>query len=184
MTAISNTLEAKHSKGSAEWYTPVEYVEAARMVLGAIDLDPASNNIANSVVGATTFYTRDDDGLSRPWYGRVFVNPPGGLTKKFWERFISEPLDAGVWIGYSLEQLQTLQRPFDVSPLSHYPICVPRRRIAFWQNDTNQAIVIAKRIAAGKIGHGAPTHANYITYLGPDPDRFREVFSRFGAVRL
>ena len=49
---------------SNEWYTPTQYVEAARRVLGGIDLDPASCEVANATVKATRYLTKDDDGLA------------------------------------------------------------------------------------------------------------------------
>jgi phage N-6-adenine-methyltransferase len=33
-----------------------------------------------------TFYTREDDGLAKPWYGSVFMNPPYGKTIGAWMR--------------------------------------------------------------------------------------------------
>jgi ParB family chromosome partitioning protein len=62
--------------GEVEWYTPAEYIEAARQTLGTIDLDPASSEIAQQTVKANEFFTKDDDGLSKPWRGRVWLNPP------------------------------------------------------------------------------------------------------------
>ena len=44
------------NSGEHEWYSPADYVEPARQVLGAIDLDPMSSATANDVVQATTFY--------------------------------------------------------------------------------------------------------------------------------
>lgn len=65
-----------HNSGNNEWYTPTEYIAAAREVLGEIDLDPASSAIANKIIGAKKFYSIDDDGLSKKWRGRVWMNPP------------------------------------------------------------------------------------------------------------
>lgn len=80
---------AKHLSNTDEHGTPPEYVEAARQTLGRIDLDPASSETFNGVVGAEHFWTAGDNGyLKDPWFGRVFVNPPGGLCDELGQRVI------------------------------------------------------------------------------------------------
>jgi hypothetical protein len=168
-------VNALHSKATPEWYTPVEYVEAARRVMGGIFLDPASCALANLTVKADRFYTKEDDGLTRTWSGRVFLNPPGGLVREFWRKLIAETrsgcgVPEAIWVGYSLQQLQTLQTADMFGPLEMADaICVPRRRIAFID-------------ATGKPSK-SPTHANYIAYIGPDADLFRDVFRPLGEIR-
>lgn len=62
--------------GENEWYTPTEYIELARRVLGTIQLDPASSDVAQRTIKAKSFFTETDDGLSREWNGKVWLNPP------------------------------------------------------------------------------------------------------------
>lgn len=80
------------SEGSQSWQTPAEIVRLATRVLGNIDLDPCT--VATNPVGADRVYTEADDGLSQPWYGRVFCNPPFNRIMPWVEKAIHEPCAA------------------------------------------------------------------------------------------
>ena len=192
---------ALHSNDSPEWYTPSVFVEAARELMGGIDLDPASHEEANRIVMADHYYTEADNGLLQEWYGRVFLNPPSGLVNDFWDLLVTnytlDNLVEAVWIGYSLEQLQTIQQSSTVFDPMDYPICITNKRIAFIENEAKRLARIAKlteynavnAAIGGKLRRisekaGSPSHSNYITYLGPQQDRFKAIFSQFGKVRL
>ena len=152
MSQTATVFAARHSMDSPEWYTPAPFVEAAREVMGAIDLDPASHEQANFIVRASKYFTADDDGLKQRWSGRVFINPPGGLVPEFWRKLVMSLLEhdgdvtQAIWIGYSLEQLQTLQNVENVpyTPL-HCSMCVPRKRIAFVENEAKRSERVANR---------------------------------------
>jgi ParB family chromosome partitioning protein len=165
-------FKARHTMTSPEWFTPSSFVNAARDVMGGIDLDPGSCAEANEIVKARRFITKEQDGLAQVWdAARLFINPPGGrgLVTAFWQKLMrtrSEGFQA-VWIGYSLEQLQTLQSHNAVTPLN-FSMCVPNRRIQFVAPSGRKA--------------GSPTHANYITYIGDNKEAFYDVFSEFGQV--
>jgi hypothetical protein len=201
---MTQTNAARHSMDSPDWYSPSPLVEAARLVMGGIDLDPASSEEANATVQAEMFYDIEDNGLLLPWYGRVFHNPPGGLVDAFWKKFLSErnTVDQMVFVGYSLEQLQTLQTHNTTTPLD-FPLCFPKKRIAFVENHAKRAERILKLIEKGEVAGAseraqkiaaacllgkppkdAPSHANYIMYVGPNVGEFEAVFSQFGQVRL
>jgi hypothetical protein len=59
---------------SDEWYTPPEIFQALKETF---DLDPCSPGPGHWVP-ATRVYTKADDGLTEPWDGFVFMNPPFG----------------------------------------------------------------------------------------------------------
>jgi len=81
MTVASpqGSRESLHSSASVEHYTPPEYVEAARVTLGRISLDPATSHRAQTIVKANSCFTVQENGFARHWYGSIFLNPPGGL---------------------------------------------------------------------------------------------------------
>jgi ParB family chromosome partitioning protein len=78
--------------GENEWYTPKAIIEMAREVMGSIDCDPASTAIANTTVKASVYYAKDIDGLTKPWNGNVWLNPPYAqpLISHFVKKFINE----------------------------------------------------------------------------------------------
>ena len=49
------------SSQSCEYYTPKKYIQAARTVLGGIDLDPASCAVADETVRTRRYYTIEQD---------------------------------------------------------------------------------------------------------------------------
>lgn len=67
-----------------EWLTPPDVVKA----LGPFDLDPCSP-IDRPWPTAEQHYTINDDGLSQPWAGFVWCNPPYGKETGYWLRMMA-----------------------------------------------------------------------------------------------
>ncbi len=81
-----------------DWYTPPKYIESARTVLGSIDVDPASSELAQQTVKAETYYTEETNGLNKIWNGKVWMNPPYSMPEI--QQFIDKLLNSDVteWI--------------------------------------------------------------------------------------
>lgn len=71
---------AKHIDSGNEWATPRFVVdEAASMIGGAFDLDPAATR---QNAQAPAFFDRETNGLEQEWFGRVWLNPPFSRSMK------------------------------------------------------------------------------------------------------
>lgn len=68
---------------SVEWYTPAWVFEELGL---EFDVDPASPHDMESQVPAKVKYTIFDNGLKKPWNGKVWLNPPYGPKTAVWIR--------------------------------------------------------------------------------------------------
>jgi hypothetical protein len=158
-----------HNSGCQEWYTPAEYVEAARRVLGAIELDPASCDFANRVVQAARFHTVHDNGLQQPWSGRVWLNPPydRGLVRRFIARLVHEHQVGTVPAAILLVNNATETKWFQQAARAASCICYLAKRVCFYNESGPQ---------------DSPLQGQAFLYFGVDTRRFRREFQRFGLV--
>jgi len=156
--------------GENEWFTPSQYIEAAREVMDGIDLDPASHEVAQATVRACRYFTRQDDGLQQAWHGRVWLNPP--YAQPHIARFVSK-LTAEVREG-TVEQAILLTHNYTDTAWFHDAeadaalLCFTRGRIRFI--DIDGALC-------------APTQGQTFFYFGDRAHEFRRVFGAFGFVR-
>jgi ParB family chromosome partitioning protein len=156
--------------GNNEWFTPPQYIEAAREVMGEIDLDPATHPVAQQTVRAISHYTAADNGLVQPWHGRVWLNPPyaAPLVGQFIAKLVDEVTARNVAQAIVLTHNYTDGAWFHHAESAADLLCFTRGRVKFVDPDGDECM---------------PTQGQAFFYYGPHGDRFRNVFSQFGFVR-
>jgi hypothetical protein len=168
------TVNIQHSSRSDQWGTPSEIIELVREVLGSIYFDPCSSLEFNETIQAKHFWT--EKALEREWLGgSIYCNPPGGKTGNksntvlFWQKLLASKFDHAIFMAFSLEALQTTQKPENKS-IGEFPICIPSKRIRFVSLEGYK---------------NAPSHSNCIVYvpgLLNESKRFKDAFSKIGVV--
>lgn len=158
---------------SVDYGTPPYIVEAARNTMGTIDLDPASSPQFNKTVRAKKIFTEVDDGLTRPWYGNVYLNPP--YSKKKGQS------NQARWMDYLLIEYhknQVAQAVCTVKSALSYnwfetlwdmlPVCLIRQRPSFIKLDGTTE------------GHASQGAA--VFYVGTNVDKFIANFKSLGRI--
>ncbi len=172
----SDLAEKRESTGSFhisnkenDWYTPPEYIEASRAVLGDIDLDPATSDFAQQTVKAKRYYTKADNSLDKPWHGKVWMNPPYSMPeiKQFAEKIVQEFQDGRVSEAIVLTNNSSDTNWFHALLGTAGIACFPSSRVKFYNPDSE---VMATR------------QGQTLFYFGDNRERFSEVFSQFGAI--
>ncbi len=159
-----------NNSGNNEWYTPADYIELARQVMGGIDTDPASSEVANATVKAATFYTSEDDGRGKTWAGNVWMNPPYAqpLIADFAEAVASKiesgEIDQACVLVNNGTETGWFQRMLQAASA----VCFPRSRIRFVDPDGNPS--------------GAPLQGQAVLYMGANREAFAAAFAEKGAV--
>lgn len=158
-----------NNSGNNEWYTPAPFIEAARRVMGGIDLDPASSEAANRTVQADRIFTAENDGLAQDWpTGRIWMNPPYAqpLIGQFADKLAAE-------VGRGSQAVVLVNNGTETGWFQRMgaacsAICFPKSRIKFLDPQGNPS--------------GAPLQGQAIIYCGPDADAFEREFESFGLV--
>ena len=153
------------NSGNNEWYTPKEFIEAARLAMGSIDIDPASSEIANEVVQATEYYTAETNGLDKKLHGNVWMNPPYSteLIGKFIQKLVDERKDyeQAVVLVNNATETEWFMKLVSIASA----ICFPKSRVKFYMPD-------------GKTG--APLQGQAVLYIGENVAMFLDAFKRIG----
>jgi len=159
-----------HNSGNNEWYTPPAYIQAARQVMGSIDTDPASSEIANRTVGAAVYFTKDDNGLIQKWHGNIWLNPPyrQPAIRLFCEAVVQKYLSGEIEQAVVLVNNGTETAWGQTLLGASSAVCSPRGRIKFVDPEGRPS--------------GAPLQGQAVAYLGKHPERFKQAFSQFGLV--
>jgi phage N-6-adenine-methyltransferase len=162
-------VRGTQGKNENEWFTPREDIELAREVMIDIDLDPATHAKAQETVQAHTFFTKETNGLTKEWHGRVWLNPPyeQPLIEQFVDKLIAERTAGRVTAAILLTHNYTDTVWFHNIARAVDAICFTKGRIEFWNPD-------------GEIS--SPTQGQAFSYLGNDITRFCDIFSRVGSL--
>lgn len=150
------------SSDDIEWYTPPEIRAAVVDALGGrVDVDPCAD--PGKTFPATEHFTAEDNGLVRPWLGRVYMNPPYGRTIGQWTTKLKDELRN----GWALEAVALL----------------PARVDTTWWHELAPPVVcfIRGRLRFSGYEQSAP-FPSVAAYFGPERERFMDAFARLGLV--
>lgn len=166
----ANKTHVSFNTGESEWYTPAEFIIAACSVMGRIDLDPASSERANKTVGATVFYTEEEDGLGKFWAGKVWMNPPysAELVRLFTAKFAEHVTNGDISEGLVLVNNATETNWFQSLMAAACGLCLIKGRIKFINTEGEAT--------------GAPLQGQIILYFGENYEQFKAEFEKFGKV--
>lgn len=154
-----------YNSGNNEWYTPAEYIEAARNAMGTIDLDPASSDIAQEVVNAKTYYTIETNGLDKPWRGNIWLNPPYSSDSivQFIDKLVEERpyYQQAIVLVNNATETEWFNKLISIASA----VCFLKSRVKFYMPD-------------GKTG--APLQGQAMVYIGNRPTRFSDSCANLG----
>lgn len=158
---------AHNLNGKIEWYTPEKYIHAARSVMGSIDCDPCTSELAQRVIVAKRHFTIDDDGLQQRWLGTVWMNPPyaAKIITAFVDKLLASLACADVTQAIMLTHNNADTAWFHKAAMNSASVCFTRGRVRFYDEH----------------GEGnSPTHGHVFMYFGKRVKKFENTFSEFG----
>jgi phage N-6-adenine-methyltransferase len=161
---LAKGAHVSNNSGENEWYTPPQYIESARKVMGRIDLDPASSECANKIVKAKKFFDEETNGLEQKWTGCIWMNPPYAqpLINKFIDKLETEQYEQAIVLVNNATETKWGQKLLSMAAV----VCFHTGRIRFVDPD-------------GALGD-APLQGQMIAYIGKNYKEFIGEFKQYG----
>lgn len=161
---LAKGAHVSNNSGENEWYTPSCYIESARLVMGKIDLDPASSECANEIVKAKKYFDEQSNGLSQKWKGNIWMNPPYAQPAifDFILKLETEEYEQAIVLVNNATETKWGQKLLELSDA----VCFHTGRIRFVNPD-------------GELGD-APLQGQMIAYIGPNYKAFISEFKQYG----
>ena len=131
--------------------------------MGKIDLDPCADDGDPPNIPAANHFTEADDGLSRYWCGRIFMNPPYGVEIIRWAKH--------------------LLREVNERRTTEAVVLVPSRTDTQWFRlfEPYWRCLVRGRLKFGDGANSAP-FPSVVIYIGPNVQRSTEAFDDVGTV--
>jgi phage N-6-adenine-methyltransferase len=158
----SQSLDLFTSSESDEWATPPSFVRPLADAIGGFDVDPAAGAETSPI--ADVAFTESDDGLSQPWHGDVWCNPPYS--------------DMADWTAKAVSE----SRRGDVDSITY--LVKGDSSTDWWHRAASAADAVAMidhRLSFGGGGDAAP-FASHVFIFGDVPGDVYRVLERRGAV--
>ncbi len=167
---VTNKAHVGNATGENEWYTPSIYIEAARSVMGTIDIDPASTEAANKIIKAKRYFTIQDDGRTHQWIGNVWMNPPYSqpLVADFCNLLVEKIKTGETKSACVLVNNATETNFFQAMLAVCNALCFIKGRIKF--------------IDTMGVESGAPLQGQALFYFGDNLELFKSLFRPFGVI--
>ena len=161
---VAKNVHVSNNSGENSWYTPTKIINSAIKVMGEIDLDPASSEIANQNIQAKKYYTEEDNGLSKEWYGKVWLNPPYSQPEidNFSQAVIEKDFDEIMVLVNNATETKWFQR---IAKKSNC-ICFINKRLKFLDKKG--------------LSTGSPLQGQVVVYIGKKVEEFVQEFNNHG----
>ncbi|MCS6125734.1 hypothetical protein G3485_03380 [Shewanella baltica] len=191
----ANLINQSNAEQGFEYYTPAPWPQLASQLMGGIDLDPASNEIANASIKAKSIFTKEVDGLSKTWHGTVWMNHPfhrgeqpcsSKCKKKACIKrghHINKPIPGnGDWINKVISEYESgnIKEAVIITfcnssegwflPLLKYAQCFPNGRVHYIKEDGSKA--------------DSCTKGSVITYIGKNVAEFARLYGEHGTIKV
>lgn len=157
--AVLNSTRSEANPDADNWRTPKDFLDRVKEVLVEIDLDPCAD--PDHSVPAQFHFAEPYDGLIRPWYGCVYMNPP-----------YSQMLDWALKLTHEIER----------GHVQEAIALVPARPGSRWWRTLSQNSLLC--LINGRLTFvDAPAAAPFpsaVFYFGANPEHFAYWFRSIG----